>query len=78
MTGTATAVLPTPTASSQVVVPPGTNNGWVTLDFGVVPAGNVANPYARFRLSTDAGCTRLGWQRMVKWKTILRTAQAAP
>jgi len=46
--------------TAQVVVPPGTNNGSVTLDFGVVPAGNVANPYARFRLSTDAGCTPVG------------------
>lgn len=43
--------------TAQVAVPPGTNNGSVTLDFGVVPAGNVANPYARFRLSTGAVCT---------------------
>ncbi|HET9032115.1 MAG TPA: GEVED domain-containing protein [Dokdonella sp.] len=46
--------------TAQIAVPAGTNGGSVILDFGVVPAGNVANPYARFRLSTDDGCAATG------------------
>ncbi len=46
--------------TAQIPVPAGTNNGSVILDFGVVPAGNVASPFARFRLSTDAGCSPTG------------------
>ncbi|MCB1578250.1 MAG: hypothetical protein KDI81_13215, partial [Xanthomonadales bacterium] len=45
---------------TQQGVPSGTVNGNVTIDFGVVPAGNVPNPYARFRLSTQAGCSPTG------------------
>jgi uncharacterized repeat protein (TIGR01451 family) len=46
--------------TAQIAVPPGTNGGTVILDFGVVPAGNIANPFARFRLSTQAGCSPTG------------------
>ena len=46
--------------TAQIAVPAGTNGGSVTLDFGVVPAGNVAAPFARFRLSTDVGCSPTG------------------
>lgn len=46
--------------TAQVAVPAGTLGGSVILDFGVVPAGNVASPYARFRLSTDTGCSATG------------------
>ncbi|MGB0134157.1 GEVED domain-containing protein, partial [Dokdonella sp.] len=46
--------------AAQAAVPAGTSAGSVILDFGVVPAGNVPSPYARFRLSTDAGCSPTG------------------
>ncbi|SFN37083.1 GEVED domain-containing protein [Dokdonella immobilis] len=46
--------------STQQAIPTGTVNGNVTIDFGVVPPGNVANPYARFRLSTQTGCSPTG------------------
>ena len=46
--------------TALVAVPAGTLNGNVVVDFGVVPAGNVPNPYARFRLSTQAGCSPIG------------------
>jgi uncharacterized repeat protein (TIGR01451 family) len=46
--------------TAQTPVPAGTVNGSVIVDFGVVPPGNIANPYARFRLSTDAGCSPTG------------------
>lgn len=46
--------------AAQIAVAAGSNDASVILDFGVVPAGNVASPYARFRLSTDAGCSASG------------------
>ncbi len=39
--------------TASAVVPDGSNGAVVTLAFGSVPAGSAANPYARFRLSTD-------------------------
>ncbi len=46
--------------AAQIAVAAGTSGATLILDFGVVPAGNVATPYARFRLSTDAGCSPTG------------------
>ena len=46
--------------SANLSVPNGSNNAAFTLNFGVVPAGSAAASYARFRLSTDAGCSAAG------------------
>ncbi len=46
--------------TAQVPVPAGSNGGSFVLEFGDVPVDAVAAPYARFRLSTDAGCSPLG------------------
>lgn len=46
--------------TAQIPVPGGTSGGSFVLEFGLVPVGAVANPYARFRLSTDAGCSPAG------------------
>ncbi len=48
--------------STQIAVPNGSNNALFTLAFGTVPVAAASNSYARFRLSTGAGCTAAGTQ----------------
>jgi large repetitive protein len=46
--------------AAQVAVPDGSNNLAVSVDFGNAPVAPVGVSYARFRLSTDAGCSAVG------------------
>lgn len=45
---------------ASVIVPAGTSNGSLQLEFGLVPSNAVASAYARFRLSTDPDCSPQG------------------
>jgi uncharacterized repeat protein (TIGR01451 family) len=46
--------------TATIAVPTGSNNVEFTLAFGTVPTGSIANTYARFRLSNQAGLTATG------------------
>jgi hypothetical protein len=44
----------------NLAVPSGSNGALFTLNFGTVPLNAAASTYARFRLSTDVGCSATG------------------
>lgn len=46
--------------TAQVAVPDGSSNLAVTVDFGNAPVAPVGVSYARFRISTDSGCSPVG------------------